>query len=196
MHLVVLEGTKHLFGMPAVFHAANFHEEYGHVAADAETPKAALREGILRQQGVAVVAEGGCLGHIFGHTAVEAHLAALEEGEAVAHVVEHRGRLESMLDVSGALVLLGELQQVLARFGIAGEDIGFGALVGRDMQATAHAHHGVEGSAHGAREGAAALDDVGVTETVAATEELQSRGFVLDKAVALVDPEAVQHIAA
>ena len=194
VHLVVLEGAQHLLGVAAVLHAAYLHEEDGDVAADAETPQAALREGVLRQQGVAVVAERGGLRHILGHAVVEAHLAALEEREAVAHVVEHRRRLEGVLYVGGAVILLRKLQQLLAGFGEAGEDIGLGALARRYVHAAAHAHHRVEGGAHGARQRAAALYDVGVAQAVAAPQELEARGLVLNEAVALINPQAVQHV--
>ena len=152
-----------------------------------------------------VVAQSGCLCQIFGNVVVKTHLRALEQRHSGAYVVEHRGCAEGIFHIHRTLVLLGELQQLFARFGVAGDDIGFGALSRRDMQTSAHAHNGVEGGAHGAGEGASALDDVGVLQAVAAAEEFQSRGLVFHQirpSIATVfvvgagHPELVQQVVA
>ena len=205
VHLVVFEGAEHLLGVAGVVHAVHFHKEYGQVAADAEAPEGVLRQRVVLQQLVAVVAEGGCLGHIFGHAAVEAHLAAFEQREAGAHVVVHRCGAEGMLHIHRVLVLHGELQQCIAALAIARKDEGFHLLAVGDVQSAAHAHDGVEGGAYGRRQGAAALDDVGMTQAVSSSEELEARGLVLQhrRPVRLLfgvcrfgDPQLVQHVVA
>ena len=176
--LVVFEGAQHLLGEARTVQIVHFEEEDGQVAADAEAPQSALRQRVLGQKSVAPVAEGGRLGYVFGYAVVEAHLAAFEEREACAHVVEHRGRLEGVFDVGRGGVLLRELEQLLPGFGEACEYESLGALASLDVEAAAHGEYGVEGGAHSAGEGASGIDDVGVAQAAAATEEVQARGLV------------------
>ena len=102
-----------------------------------------------------------------------------------------------MVDVDRVLVLLGELEKLLARLGEACDEVSLGLLARLHMDAAAHAHDGVEGGAHGARKGAAAVDDVGMPQAAGAAEELHTRSLVLDKVgrfVGVPDPELVKHI--
>ena len=86
-----------------------------------------------------------------------------------------------MFDVDRALVLFGELQQLFACLGEAGDDEGVAFLAGREVYAAAHAHDGVEGGANGAGEGAVVLDNVGVAQASAAAEEFETRSLVFHK---------------
>ena len=81
-----------------------------------------------------------------------------------AHVVEDRGSLEGMLDVDGALVLFGELQQVFAGLGESCDDVGLGRFAGWQVDAAPHAHDGVECGADGSRKVSVAVDDVGMVQ--------------------------------
>ena len=140
------------------------------------------------------------MGDILGDAVVEAHLAAFEEREAGAHVVEHAGRLEGVFHFGRAVVLLGELQQLLARLAKGGQDIGLHLLADRHMQSAAYTHNGVQRGADGAAQRAAALDDVGLAQAVATPEELQARGLILHQIggrrleVGAVHPQLVEHV--
>ena len=47
VHLIVFEGAEHLLGEAGAVDVVDLHEHDGMVAADAEAPEAALREGVL-----------------------------------------------------------------------------------------------------------------------------------------------------
>ena len=174
MNLEVFEGPKHLFGKAGTVYAVDLQQQDGEVATDSETPQVALRKGVLGKCFLSVVAQCGCLGHVFGDAVVKPHLCAFEQRHVGAHVVEDRGGLEGVFDIDGALVLLGELQQMLAGFGIAGDDEGLGRFACRQVDAAAHTHDGVEGGADGAGEGAAAFDDVGMSQAASASQEFET----------------------
>ena len=179
--LVVFESAEEFLGESRTLHGVYFEEDDGQVAADAEAPEAALREGVPGEEVVSVVAEGGGLRHVFGQGGVELHLASLEEGEGCPHVVENGCGLEGMLHVEGRLVLPGELEQLFAGFAEGGQEEGFGFHSRLDMESATHGKDGVEGGADGAGEGAAALDDIGAAQTAATAEEVHARCLVLDE---------------
>ena len=79
-----------------------------------------------------------------------------------------------MLYIHRALILLGELQQMLAGFGKASDDEGETLFAGSDVDSAAHAHDGVERCADGACQGAVTLNDFGVVQTASTSQELES----------------------
>ena len=112
--------------------------------------------------------------NVFRDAVVQSHVDSLEGGQGGAHVVEHRGGLEGEVDVHGALVLPGELQQVLPAFAESCDEVGFRLFARRDMDAAAHRGDGVECGTDGRGEGAAVFDDVGVAQAASASEELEA----------------------
>ncbi len=125
VNLEILEGAEHFLCVARFFHTVNLDKQDGEVAAYAETPEAALREGVLSQYRLSVVAEGGCLRQIFRDIVIEAHLTAFEQRHIGAHIVEYGRCGKGVFYVYGILVLFDNLQQLLTSFCIAGDNKSF-----------------------------------------------------------------------
>ena len=171
MYLVVFEGAEHLLGETRLVDVVDLHEEDGVVAADAEVPQVALRELVLGQQFLPLVAEGGRLEDVFRDAVVEPHLRTFQKRHVGAHVVVNRGFLESILDVDSAGIGLKQLGNLVFRLGEAGDQEGGDGLAGGEVESATHAHDGVEGGTDGVAQRAVVVDDVGMADAAAAAEE-------------------------
>ena len=74
MNLIIFKGAKHFLCKFRTSDVVYFHQNDGVVATDAKTPKPVLRQSVLHQQILTMVAEGSCLKEVFGDVVVEIHL--------------------------------------------------------------------------------------------------------------------------